>query len=147
MVSNLIIKIWFYMAGNVPGMDHAGISTQNVVENKIWKLQKKSRHDLGREKFVQEVWKWKDEYGGKILNQLKRFGASLDWDRFAFTLDDERSKAVTEAFVRLYEKGLIYRSKRLVNWWSALNTALSDLEVEYEDIDTPTRLKVPNHSK
>ena len=87
---------WRRMSGYetlyLPGMDHAGISTQNVVENKIWKQSKLTRHDLGREKFVEEVWNWKNEYGGKILNQLKRFGASLDWDRFAFTLDEERDR-------------------------------------------------------
>lgn len=100
----------------LPGMDHAGISTQNVVENKLWKEKQITRHDLGREKFLEEVWKWKETYGGKILHQLKRFGASLDWDRYAFTLDEQRTKAVNEAFVRLYDQGLIYRSKRLVNW-------------------------------
>jgi valyl-tRNA synthetase len=111
---------WKRMSGYetlyLPGMDHAGISTQNVVENKLWKEQKLTRHDLGREKFLEEVWKWKDEYGGKILNQLKRFGTSLDWDRYAFTLDSQRNQAVTEAFVRLFDKGLIYRSERIVNW-------------------------------
>lgn len=100
----------------LPGMDHAGISCQNVVENKLWKEGKITRHDLGREKFVKEVWKWKKEYGGIILNQLKRFGASLDWSRFVFTFDEPQQKAVTEAFVRLHEQGLIYRSERLVNW-------------------------------
>lgn len=137
------------MTGHVtlylPGMDHAGISTQNVVENKLWKEQKVTRHQLGRDKFVQEIWNWKEEYGGKILHQLKRYGASLDWDRYWFTLDEQRSHAVEEAFVRLYEKGLIYRSERLVNWCSALNTALSDLEVEYVNIDKPQKLKVPKH--
>lgn len=131
----------------LPGIDHAGISTQNVVENKLWKESKTTRHELGREKFLNEVWKWKDEYSPKILNQLKKFGASLDWERYAFTLDEPRSIAVTEAFVRLYDQGLIYRNERLVNWCCALNTALSDLEVEYEDIQEPIRLKVPNHKR
>ena len=100
----------------LPGMDHAGISCQNVVENKLWRDSQKTRHDLGRDKFVKEVWKWKEEYGGKILNQLKRFGASLDWERFVFTLDKPQTLAVNEAFVRLYDQGLIYRSERIVNW-------------------------------
>jgi valyl-tRNA synthetase len=129
----------------LPGMDHAGISTQNVVENKLWKESKKTRHDLGREKFVEEVWNWKNEYGGKIIYQFQRYGVSLDWDRFAFTLDEARTNAVREAFVRMHEKGLIYRATRLVNWCCALNTALSDLEVEYIDLTEPKKLKVPGH--
>jgi valyl-tRNA synthetase len=116
-----------------------------VVEKQLWKKEKKTRHDLGREEFVKSVWNWKDEYGGRITNQFSRYGISVDWDRFAFTLDEQRYKAVIEAFVRMHEKGLIYRTTRLVNWSSALKTALSDLEVEYLDIKEPTFLKVPGH--
>lgn len=147
-IEDLIMR-WRKMSGYevlwLPGVDHAGISTQNVVENKLWRESKQTRHDLGRDKFVQEVWNWKDEYGGKIVYQFQRYGVALDWDRFCFTLDDERSLAVKEAFVRMHEKGLIYRANRLVNWCCALNTALSDLEVEYIDLDKPKKLKVPGH--
>lgn len=89
-----------YLTLFLPGTDHAGISCQNVVENKLWRESKTTRHQLGREQFLSEVWAWKEEYGGKILNQLKRFGTSLDWDRLVFTMDKQRSHAVTEAFVR-----------------------------------------------
>ncbi len=111
-----------------PGMDHAGIATQMVVERQL-NGEGKSRTDLGREKFVERVWNWKAESGGQIANQFRRMGASLDWDRDCFTMDDELSKSVMEAFVRLYDDGLIYRGKRLVNWDPVLHTALSDLEV------------------
>jgi len=140
---------WRRMSGYevcwLPGVDHAGIATQTVVEKKLWKERQITRHDLGREAFVQEVWNWKNEYGHKINNQFRRFGISVDWERFVFTLDDERSKAVVEAFVRMHEMGLIYRTTRLVNWCCALKTALSDLEVEYEDLSEPKRLSVPGH--
>jgi valyl-tRNA synthetase len=129
----------------LPGVDHAGIATQSVVEKQLWKKEKKTRHDLGREEFVKQVWNWKDEYGGRINNQFRRFGISVDWERFAFTLDETRSKAVIEAFVRMYEKGLIYRDTRLVNWSATLKTAISDLEIEYIDINEPTFLKCPGH--
>ena len=111
-----------------PGMDHAGIATQMVVERQL-NGEGKSRTDLGREKFVERVWEWKAESGGQIANQFRRMGASLDWDRDCFTMDDELSGAVIEAFVRLYDDGLIYRGKRHVNWDPVLHTALSDLEV------------------
>lgn len=129
----------------LPGVDHAGIATQSVVEKKIAKEEGKTRHDYGREAFVQKVWQWKDEYGGRIIHQFKRYGISVDWDRFAFTLDPVRSKAVTEAFVRMFEKGLIYRDTRLVNWSATLRTAISDLEVESIELDGPTKMKVPGH--
>ena len=144
-----IITRWKKMSGYevlwLPGVDHAGISCQNVVENKLWKQSQTTRHDLGRDKFVEEIWKWKDEYGDKIVYQFQRYGVALDWDRFCFTLDDERSAAVKEAFVRMHEKGLIYRANRLVNWCCALNTALSDLEVEFIDLEKPKKLQVPGH--
>jgi len=115
-----------------PGMDHAGIATQMVVERQL-NGEGTSRLDLGREKFVERVWQWKAESGGQIANQFRRVGASLDWERDCFTMDDELSGAVMEAFVRLYDEGLIYRGKRLVNWDPALRTALSDLEVLQND--------------
>ena len=111
-----------------PGMDHAGIATQMVVERQL-NGEGKSRVELGREKFVERTWKWKAESGGQIANQFRRMGASLDWGRDCFTMDDKLSAAVIEAFVRLYDDGLIYRGKRLVNWDPVLHTALSDLEV------------------
>jgi len=129
----------------LPGVDHAGIATQSVVEKQIWKKEKKTRHDYGREAFVKKVWDWKDEYGGKINNQFRRYGISVDWKRFAFTLDPTRSKAVTEAFVRMFEKGMIYRATRLVNWSATLKTAISDLEVEHIDLAGKTFLSVPGH--
>lgn len=129
----------------LPGVDHAGIATQSVVEKQLWKKNKQTRHDLGREEFVKKVWEWKDDYGGKINNQFKRYGISVDWERFAFTLDEQRSTAVKESFCRMYDKGLIYRATRLVNWCCHLKTALSDLEVEHIDIAGPTKLAVPGH--
>ena len=111
-----------------PGMDHAGIATQMVVERQL-NEEGTSRKELGREKFVERVWQWKAESGGHICRQLRRMGASVDWQRDRFTMDDELSAAVMEVFVRLYEEGLIYRGKRLVNWDPVLHTALSDLEV------------------
>ena len=111
-----------------PGMDHAGIATQMVVERQL-QDEGTSRIELGREKFVERVWKWKEESGGQIANQFRRMGASLDWDRDCFTMDPELSAAIIEEFVQLYDEGLIYRGNRLVNWDPVLHTALSDLEV------------------
>jgi valyl-tRNA synthetase len=119
----------------LPGMDHAGIATQNVVEKDLQK-QGLSRHDLGREKFVERVWEWKKQYGGIILKQIRRIGASCDWSRERFTLDEGLSRAVREVFVRLYEEGLIYRGKRLINWCPRCRTALSDLEVRPQTLDS-----------
>jgi valyl-tRNA synthetase len=116
----------------VPGTDHAGIATQIVVERQL-DAQKISRHDLGREKFLEKVWAWKEKSGSTITNQIRRLGASIDWSREYFTMDDKMSKAVVEVFVSLYEQGLIYRGKRLVNWDPILGTAVSDLEVESEE--------------
>ena len=118
----------------LPGMDHAGIATQNVVERELAK-QGLTRHDLGREKFVERVWEWKKQYGGIILNQIRRIGASCDWSRERFTFDEGLSRAVREVFVRLYEEGLIYRGKRLINWCPRCLTALSDLEVKHESAE------------
>lgn len=113
----------------LPGTDHAGIATQIVVERQLGE-QKISRHDLGREKFIEKVWEWKEQSGSTITGQMRRMGSSVDWQREYFTMDEPRSKIVTEVFVRLYKEGLIYRGKRLVNWDPVLGTAVSDLEVE-----------------
>jgi valyl-tRNA synthetase len=118
----------------VPGTDHAGIATQIVVERQL-DAQKISRHDLGREKFLEKVWEWKEKSGSTITGQMRRMGASADWDREYFTMDAERSKSVTDVFVKLVEQGLIYRGKRLVNWDPVLGTAVSDLEVVSEEED------------
>ena len=115
-----------------PGTDHAGIATQMVVERQL-AAQQKSRHDLGREKFIEKVWQWKEESGGQITRQLRRMGTSPDWSRERFTMDEGLSDAVSEVFVSLYDEGLIYRGKRLVNWDPVLHTALSDLEVLSEE--------------
>ncbi|MFC7518882.1 valine--tRNA ligase [Herbaspirillum sp. GCM10030257] len=118
----------------IPGTDHAGIATQIVVERQL-DAQKISRHDLGREKFLEKVWEWKEHSGSTITGQMRRMGASTDWSREYFTMDEKMSKAVTEVFVRLFEQGLIYRGKRLVNWDPKLLTAVSDLEVVSEEED------------
>ncbi len=127
---------WRRMQGRntlwMPGMDHAGIATQNVVEKHLL-AEGISREALGRDAFIGKIWEWKAQYGGIIIQQLKRLGASCDWDRLRFTLDEGLSKAVGEVFVRLYEEGLIYRGERLINWCPRCLTALSDIEVEHED--------------
>ncbi|MEI8066787.1 MAG: valine--tRNA ligase [Actinomycetes bacterium] len=116
----------------LPGMDHAGIATQNAVE-KALAAEGKSRHDLGREKFVERVWQWKAESGGAILGQMKRLGDSVDWSRERFTMDEQLSKVVLEIFKRFYDAGLIYRAERIINWCPRCLTALSDIEVEHSD--------------
>jgi valyl-tRNA synthetase len=118
----------------LPGMDHAGIATQNVVERQLAR-EGLSRHDLGREKFVERVWQWKAESGGTILGQMRRLGDSVDWDRERFTMDEGLSRAVLTIFKRLYEDGLIYRAERIINWCPRCLTALSDIEVEHSDDD------------
>jgi len=115
----------------LPGTDHAGIATQNVVERQLQE-QGISRHDLGRDAFVEKVWEWKEEYGSRIINQLKKLGASCDWSRERFTMDEGLSRAVRAVFVRLYEEGLVYKGKYIINWCPRCHTALSDLEVEHE---------------
>ncbi|KAH8507923.1 hypothetical protein H0E87_010174 [Populus deltoides] len=131
----------------VPGLDHAGIATQVVVEKKLMRERQSTRHDLGREKFVSEVWKWKHEHGGNILKQLRRLGASLDWSRECFTMDEKRSKAVIEEFVRLFKEGLIYRDLRLVHWDCTLRTAISDDEVDKIDIKERKFLNIPGYDR
>ena len=113
----------------MPGTDHAGIATQNVVEKSLLK-EGKTRHELGREKFLERVWKWKEQYGGTIIKQLKKLGTSCDWQRERFTMDEGLSEAVQEIFIRLFNKGLIYRGKYIVNWCPKDHTAISDDEVE-----------------
>lgn len=133
-----ILARWKRMSGYrvlwLPGTDHAGIATQNVVEKQI-ASEGLDRHTLGRDAFIARVWKWKAESGGRIIHQLKKLGASCDWSRERFTLDEGLSKAVREVFVRLYEEGLIYRDNRLINWCHRCHTALSDLEVEHEELE------------
>ncbi len=135
-----------FKAMYVPGVDHAGIATQSVVERTLAK-ENISKYDLGREKFVEKVWEWKESYGNKITNQLRRIGSSFDWTRFAFTMDEQRSKAVKEAFCVLYNKGLIYRSNRLINWSCALKTAISNIEVDHRDIKGFEKIKIPGYDR
>ena len=123
-----------YTALWVPGMDHAGIATQNVVERELAK-QGLSRHDLGREAFVERVWQWKAEFGGKILGQMRRLGDSVDWSRERFTMDEGLSRAVQTIFKRLFDDGLIYRAQRIINWCPRCLTALSDIEVDHTEDD------------
>lgn len=130
----------------IPGVDHAGIATQSVVERKLMK-EGISRQNLGREKFLEKVFEWKEQYGNRICDQFRKLGISVDWDRFFFTMDEKCSIAVKEAFCTLYDKGIIFRANRLVNWSTILQTAISDLEVEYIDVDKKTKMKVPGYDK
>ena len=118
----------------MPGTDHAGIATQAVVERRLLEEEGVSRHDLGRSKLVERIWNWKEQYEKRILSQLRDIGASCDWDRTRFTLDDQCGRAVRETFFRLFEKGLVRRGKRLVNWDTFLQTAVSDDEVFHEEV-------------
>lgn len=131
----------------VPGCDHAGISTQSVVEKMIMRTEGKTRHDLGRKETVDRIWQWKDIYHKNINNALKRMGGSLDWTREAFTMNPTFTAAVTETFCILHEEGLIYRSNRLVNWCTALNTTLSNLEVDNVELEGKKLLDVPGYDK
>ncbi|WKY15190.1 hypothetical protein Q1695_000577 [Nippostrongylus brasiliensis] len=142
---------WNRMKGKTtlfnPGCDHAGIATQVVVEKKLQREQGLSRHDLGRDRFIQEVWKWKNEKGVVIYDQLRKMGASVDWDRACFMMDPKMVRAVTEAFVRMHERGTIYRSNRLVNWSCALRSAISDIEVDKKELTGRTLLPVPGYDE
>ncbi|KAI7521614.1 valyl-tRNA synthetase-like protein, partial [Hortaea werneckii] len=132
----------------VPGCDHAGISTQSVVENMLYNRRNGlTRHDLGREKFVNTVWEWKEEYHVKINKVLRRLGGSMDWSREAFTMDENLSAAVRQTFVQLHDESLIYRANRLVNWCTRLTTALSNLEVDQKELEGSTKLDVPGYDK
>ncbi|MDI6732505.1 MAG: valine--tRNA ligase [Planctomycetota bacterium] len=119
----------------VPGTDHAGIATQNAVERKLAESENLSRHTLGRERFVERIWQWKEQFGETIIQQLKKLGCSCDWQHLRFTMDNDYSNAVKEVFIRLYEKGLVYRGNYIINWCPRCLTALSDEEVEYEEVE------------
>ncbi|HVX86621.1 MAG TPA: valine--tRNA ligase [Phycisphaerae bacterium] len=128
----------------MPGIDHAGIATQAVVEKTIFEKEKKSRHDLGREELVRRIWEWKEQFGTRILSQLQSIGASCDWDRTRFTLDDICARAVREAFFKMFKDGLIFRGKRLVNWDTHLQTAVADDEIYHETVQGQmTSIKYP----
>uniref|UniRef100_A0A8C6WU77 Valine--tRNA ligase, mitochondrial n=1 Tax=Neogobius melanostomus TaxID=47308 RepID=A0A8C6WU77_9GOBI len=142
---------WRRMQGHrvlwLPGCDHAGIATQTVVERKLLRESGRRRQDMGRDEFLQEVWMWKNEKGEEIYSQLRRMGASLDWTRACFTMDPGFSRAVTEAFVRLCDSGLIYRSEALINWSCALQSAISDIEVDSKELSGRTMLPVPGYER
>ena len=137
-IQDILIR-WKRMSGFnclwLPGTDHAGIATQMVVERELMKTEKKTRHDLGRDEFLKRVWAWKEKYGARIGEQHKVLGASLDWTRERFTMDEGLSEAVKEVFIRLHQDGLMYRAQKLINWDPVLHTALSDLEVDNEERD------------
>ncbi|CAH0518618.1 unnamed protein product [Peronospora belbahrii] len=145
------IARWHRMRGFdvqwLPGLDHAGIATQSVVERKLYKEKGLSRHDLGREAFIKEVWQWNEQYGGKIMDQIDRLGAIVTKSKPYFTLDEKRSEAVVDAFVKLYEKGLIYRRRSMVNWCPTLQTAISDIEVDSEEMKKATKKMLPGRKK
>lgn len=136
-IQDIIVRFQRMRGRNVlwqPGMDHAGIATQMVVERQLAERQEPTRQEMGREKFIERIWEWRYETGGVIANQLRRLGLSCDWSRERFTMDEGLSQAVREVFVTLYKQGLIYRDKRLVNWDPKLLTAISDLEVEQKEV-------------
>ncbi|KAJ0398218.1 hypothetical protein P43SY_006350 [Pythium insidiosum] len=141
---------WHRMLGHatlwVPGTDHAGIATQSVVEKRLLKEENKSRHDLGREAFLGRVWDWKNQYEARIHHQFRRVGCSVDWSRVYFSMDDKCSHAVRHAFCKLWEEGLIYRATKMINWSCKLKTALSEIEVDYIDIEKRTKMSVPGHN-
>ena len=140
---------WYRMSGKTvlytPGYDHAGISTQSVVEKRLWKNEKLTRHDLGREKLIERIFEWKDQYQARITSQMRRLGASCDWERAAFTMDKQRYAATLENFVQLHDKGLIYRANRLVNWCCMLRTTISNIECDTKEISGKTFLAVPGY--
>ncbi|XP_066593699.1 valine--tRNA ligase-like isoform X2 [Prorops nasuta] len=143
------ITRWNRMKGRTtlwnPGCDHAGIATQVVVEKRLWKEEHKTRHDIGRDKFIEKIWQWKSEKEERIYMQLKKLGSSVDWDRACFTMDPKMCQAVTEAFVQLHDRGLIYRSNRLVNWSCTLKSAISDIEVDKIELIGKTLLAIPGY--
>ncbi|QDS78169.1 Valine--tRNA ligase, mitochondrial [Venturia effusa] len=149
-LQDLLIR-WHRMRGFttlwVPGCDHASLSTQVVVEKMLWRTEGKTRHDLGREAFINRTFEWKQKYHERINNAQRLMGGSMDWSREAFTMDPKLAKATMEAFCTLYDDGLIYRSNRLVNWCTNLNTALSNLEVDSLEISAKTKLSVPGYER
>eukprot|EP00080_Pristionchus_pacificus_P004401 PDM64421.1 vars-2 [Pristionchus pacificus] len=142
---------WHRMRGATtlfnPGTDHAGIATQVVVEKRLQKEKGLNRHDIGREHFIEEVWRWVNEKGDVIYNQFRDMGASVDWDRAVFMMDPKMKRGVTEAFIRMYESGTIYRSTRLVNWSCSLRSAISDIEVDKKELTGATKLPVPGYEE
>src|SRR5512141_1990491 len=138
--SDIVVR-WHRMKGDltlwIPGTDHAGIATQMLVERQL-ASEGVNRRQIGRDKFLERVWQWREHYGGTILKQMKRLGTSVDWDREYFTMDERLSRAVKEVFVRLYDEGLIYRGTYIINWCPRCGTAISDLEVVHED--TPGKI-------
>ncbi|KAJ8731130.1 hypothetical protein PYW07_004294 [Mythimna separata] len=145
------ITRWHRMNGKTtlwnPGCDHAGIATQVVVEKKLWREQRKTRHDLGREEFIKKVWEWKEQKGGRIYEQLRSLGSSYDWSRVRFTMDPSMCRAVNEAFIRLHDAGDIYRANRLVNWSCTLKSAISDIEVDKIELTGRTMLSIPGYQQ
>ncbi|XP_060803190.1 valine--tRNA ligase [Amyelois transitella] len=145
------ITRWHRMNGRTtlwnPGCDHAGIATQVVVEKKLWREEKKTRHQLGREEFVKRVWDWKNEKGDRIYEQLRSLGSSFDWSRVRFTMDPSMCRAVNEAFIRLHDSGDIYRANRLVNWSCTLKSAISDIEVDKMELTGRTMLEIPGYQQ
>ncbi|KAL0280027.1 UNVERIFIED_CONTAM: hypothetical protein PYX00_001450 [Menopon gallinae] len=131
----------------VPGSDHAGIATQVVVEKTLWKEEQKTRHDVGRDGFIEKVWQWKHAKGDRISHQLRRLGSSVDWERYCFTMDPKLCTAVVEAFVRLHDEKIIYRSTRLVNWSCTLKSAISDIEVDKTELTGRTLLPIPGYKE
>lgn len=129
----------------IPGTDHAGIATQVIVEKMLMKARNVSRHDIGKTQFLDEVWKWRQGTAGKIKDDLTRMGASLDWSKEYFTMDKAQCDAVKTAFIRLFDQNLIYRGEMLVNWSCALQSTISDIEVEDVEINGPTKIAVPGY--
>ncbi|XP_018564087.1 valine--tRNA ligase-like [Anoplophora glabripennis] len=149
-VEDVLVR-WHRMQGRetlwVPGIDHAGIATQVVVEKRLWKENRQTRHDIGRLRFQEKAWQWKEEKAKVIGQQLRRLGASLEWEREIFTMDQRCSNAVQEAFIRLFNANLIYRADHLVNWSCVLRSAISDIEVEHVNVEGPTNISVPGYEK
>jgi valyl-tRNA synthetase len=149
-LQDLLIR-WHRMRGFttlfVPGCDHASIATQNVIENMLWKRERTTRYDLGREKFLERALEWKEEYHEKIVRVLRRLGGSYDWTREAFTMDPGLTEAVLEAFVRLHDDGSIYRENKLVNWCVKLSTTLSNIEVDTKELPGRTLMDVPGYDR
>ncbi|XP_075977591.1 valyl-tRNA synthetase isoform X1 [Anticarsia gemmatalis] len=145
------ITRWHRMNGRTtlwnPGCDHAGIATQVVVEKKLWREEKKTRHELGREEFIKRVWEWKEQKGVRIYEQLRSLGSSYDWSRVRFTMDASMCRAVTEAFVRLHDAGDVYRANRLVNWSCTLKSAISDIEVDKVELTGRTMMSIPGYEQ
>lgn len=142
---------WHQMNGKkvvwVPGCDHAGIATQVVVERHLWATQQTTRHQLGRERFINEIMKWRDQKGTRIYDQMKRLGVSLDWNRAIYTMDDHMCESVSEAFIKLFNCGLVYRKMSLVNWCCELQSAISNIEVEHLELEGATPLNVPGYKE